>query len=125
MKSTLMKPRQLAVGWLLVLSVITGLFGYQWYSKGAFPIETNILALLPDNQQDKVAQQAFDSIADTMSDKVVFVVNQTKNNDKQLFDAVDQFSHQLSDLPLFDSITATISENQQQAWGKYYFPARA
>lgn len=125
MKSALMKSRQLAVGWLLVLSVITGLFGYQWYSKGAFPIETNILALLPDNQQDKVAQQAFDSIADTMSDKVVFVVNQTKNNDKQLFDAVDQFSHQLSDLPLFDSVTATISENQQQAWGKYYFPARA
>lgn len=120
-----MKPRLLALIWSLVLLIILGVFGYQASTKGALPIETNILALLPDNQQDPVAQQAFDNIANTMSDKVVFVVHQTQGQDKTLITAVDNFSQALTELPMFDSVTATVSENQQQAWGQYYFPARA
>lgn len=120
-----MKPRLLALIWSLVLLIILGVFGYQASTKGALPIETNILALLPDNQQDPVAQQAFDNIANTMSDKVVFVVHQTQSQDKTLITAVDNFSQALTELPMFDSVTATVSENQQQAWGQYYFPARA
>lgn len=121
----IMKPRLLALIWSLVLLIILGVFGYQASTKGALPIETNILALLPDNQQDPVAQQAFDNIANTMSDKVVFVVHQTQSQDKTLITAVDNFSQALTELPMFDSVTATVSENQQQAWGQYYFPARA
>lgn len=120
-----MKPRLLALIWSLVLLMILGVFGYQASTKGALPIETNILALLPDNQQDPVVQQAFDNIANTMSDKVVFVVHQTQGQDKTLITAVDNFSQALTELPMFDSVTATVSENQQQAWGQYYFPARA
>ncbi|OCH17987.1 hypothetical protein A6E05_11645 [Aliivibrio sp. 1S165] len=119
------KPRQFAVSWLLIIIGLIGLFAYQANTKGVLPVETNILALLPDNQQDKVAQQAFDSIANTMSDKVVFVVRQTENDNKKLINAVEQFSIALKELPLFDSVTATVSKDQQQAWGQYYFPARA
>lgn len=121
----IMKPRLLALIWSLVLLTILGVFGYQASTKGALPIETNILALLPENQQDPVAQQAFDNIANTMSDKVVFVVHQTQGQDKTLITAVDSFSQALTELPMFDSVTATVSTEQQQAWGKYYFPARA
>lgn len=121
----IMKPRLLALIWSSVLLIILGVFGYQASTKGALPIETNILALLPDNQQDPVAQQAFENIANTMSDKVVFVVHQTQGQDKTLITAVDNFSQALTELPMFDSVTATVSENQQQAWGQYYFPARA
>lgn len=121
----IIKPRLLALIWSSVLLIILGVFGYQASTKGALPIETNILALLPDNQQDPVAQQAFDNIANTMSDKVVFVVHQTQGQDKTLITAVDNFSQALTELPMFDSVTATVSENQQQAWGQYYFPARA
>lgn len=124
-KSILMKPRLLALLWSLVLLTILALFGYQASTKGALPIETNILALLPDNQQDPVAQQAFDTIANTMSDKVVFVLHQTQSQDKTLTTAVDNFSQALTALPMFDSVTATVSQSQQQAWGSYYFPARA
>lgn len=120
-----MKPRLLALLWSLVLLTILALFGYQASTKGPLPIETNILALLPDNQQDPVAQQAFDTITNTMSDKVVFVLHQTQGQDKTLITAVDNFSQALTELPMFDSVTATVSENQQQAWGQYYFPARA
>ena len=120
-----MKPHLLALIWSLVLLMILGVFGYQACTKGALPIETNILALLPDNQQDPVAQQAFDNIANTMSDKVVFVVHQTQGQDKTLITAVDNFSQALIELPMFDSVTATVSKDQQQAWGQYYFPARA
>lgn len=121
----IMKPRLLALIWSLVLLTILGVFGYQASTKGALPIETNILALLPDNQQDPVAQQAFDNIANTMSDKVVFIVHQTQSQDKTLITAVDNFSQALTELPMFDSVTATVSKDQQQAWGQYYFPARA
>ena len=120
-----MKPRLLALIWSLILLMILGVFGYQASTKGALPIETNILALLPDNQQDPVAQQAFDNIANTMSDKVVFVLHQEQSKGAELFDAVDRFSQALTALPMFDSVTATVSKNQQQAWGAYYFPARA
>ncbi|MUJ20752.1 MMPL family transporter [Aliivibrio fischeri] len=123
--SNWIKPRVLALVWALVLLGIAGVFGYQCTTKGALPIETNILALLPDNQQDKVAQQTFDNIANTMSDKVVFVVSQTQGDSKKLIEAVDQFNEELVALPMFDSVTATISPEQQQAWGKFYFPARA
>ncbi|MDD9195692.1 MMPL family transporter [Aliivibrio sp. S3MY1] len=121
----IMKPRLLALIWSLVLLIILGVFGYQASTKSALPIETNILALLPENQQDPVAQQAFDNIANTMSDKVVFVLHQTQGQDKTLITAVDSFSQALTELPMFDSVTATVSEDQQQAWGQYYFPARA
>ncbi len=119
------KPRQFALSWLLIILGLVGLFVYQANTKGVLPVETNILALLPDNQQDKVAQQAFDTIANTMSDKVVFVVSQKQNDNKKLINAVEQFSFGLKELPLFDSVTATVSKDQQQAWGQYYFPARA
>ncbi len=121
----IMKPRLLALSWSLVLLIILGVFGYQASTKGALPIETNILALLPENQQDPVAQQAFDNIANTMSDKVVFVVHKKQSNDKELITAVDYLSQALTELPMFDSVTATVSKDQQQAWGHYYFPARA
>ena len=47
------KPRQFALSWLLIILGLVGLFVYQANTKGVLPVETNILALLPDNQQDR------------------------------------------------------------------------
>ena len=87
------------------------------------PIETNILALLPENQQDKVAQHAFEKIAGNINNRVVFLIKgQDKDN---LLKAAEYFSQALPQIGLFSHVETQISKNQQQAWGELYFPYRA
>lgn len=87
------------------------------------PIETNILALLPENQQDPFAQQAFEQVSNNLNNKIVFLLG---GEDKdQLFAAADAFSGQLLETELFSGFSAQLTSQQQQAWGKLYFPYRA
>ena len=102
---------------LLVVS-----FGYQLTAHKQLPIETNILALLPQNDQDPAAQQAFDHIATSMSNKVVFLVGSSSRD--TMLTAAQQFSHQLTQLGLFTTINAKMSHSQQQAWAQFYYPKR-
>lgn len=96
--------------------------GYQLTAHKQLPIETNILALLPKNHQDPAAQQAFDHIATSMSNKVIFLVG-SPHRDTMLA-ATEQFSHQLTQLGLFANIDAKMSQSQQQAWAQLYYPKR-
>ncbi|MEI6897981.1 MAG: MMPL family transporter [Psychromonas sp.] len=88
-----------------------------------WPIETNVLALLPENKQDKFAQKAFEQISDSMNNRVVFVLK-GKNRDN-LVSAAKHFTGRLSKIGLFAQVNATVSDEQQQAWGALYFPYRA
>lgn len=99
------------------------LLGKQFLSDRPLPIETNILALLPANQQQPLADAAFEQIAGSLSDKVIFVVG--SNDKSHLFEAGREFSQQIASIGLFKQVTSTVSESQQQAWGKLYFPHRA
>ncbi len=102
--------------------ILVAALGYQLTARKQLPIETNILALLPENRQDPIAQQAFDHIATSMSDKVVFVVG-SKDSDTMLKAAKD-FSQALPSLDIFSHIDAEVSQDQQQAWAKLYYPKR-
>lgn len=48
------------------MAVITAglLLSYLWFAQATAPIETDILKLLPKNQQNPVAEQAFERIAE-------------------------------------------------------------
>ncbi|TON78775.1 hypothetical protein CGH50_28865, partial [Vibrio parahaemolyticus] len=61
----------------------------QWVWSAESPIETNILKLLPKNQQNPVAEQAFESVSASMSDKVIFVITAPDKN--ALFAAAAEF----------------------------------
>ncbi|MCP5079063.1 MAG: hypothetical protein GY951_13535, partial [Psychromonas sp.] len=100
-----------------------GLLIQQTVVQDKLPIETNILALLPENQQDKVAQYAFDQIATNMNNRVVFLIK-GKHRDN-LIDAAEYFSQSVGSIGLFHNVEAQISESQQQGWGELYFPYRA
>jgi predicted exporter len=91
--------------------------------KEKLPIETNLLALLPENQQDPIAQQAFMQITENLSNRVIFLIG--ADNKADLIAAAKQFSTTLLAQPLFSSIEAQLSEQDQQAWGTLYFPYRS
>ncbi|HIP76155.1 MAG TPA: hypothetical protein EYH12_03275, partial [Psychromonas hadalis] len=104
---------------LLCSAVLVG----QTVLRDKLPIETNLLALLPENQQDPIAQQAFTQITNNVSNRVVFLLG---SKDKTtLINAAKSFSDALLTQPLFSNIEAQLSEQDQQAWGKLYFPYRA
>ena len=109
--------------WLIVIvcSVFMLLQQTLWQQK--LPIETNVLALLPENKQDKLAQQAFQQVTDSLSNKVVFLIAAT--NKQQAFKAVDYFAKALPSTGLFSSISSKVSEQEQLAWAHLYFPYRA
>lgn len=113
---------KLAFAWLFITLVFIGALGYQLTVRSQSPIETNILALLPENRQDPIAQEAFDQVANSMSDKVIFLIG---GQDKQvLLAASEQLSTELATVGLFSKVTGRISQNVQQAWGELYFPKR-
>ncbi|PSU26754.1 hypothetical protein CTM97_04890 [Photobacterium phosphoreum] len=108
--------------WLLIMLLLVAALGYQLTAHKQLPIETNILALLPQNDQDPAAQQAFDHITTSMSNKVVFLVGSPDRD--TMITATEQFSHQLAKLGLFATIDAKMSHSQQQAWAQFYYPKR-
>ncbi|MGF1834528.1 MMPL family transporter [Photobacterium sanguinicancri] len=104
---------------MLLLAVA---LGQQLFFQRSNPIETNILALLPENRQDPIAQQAFDHVANSMSNKVIFLIG--SNDADQMLAAADAFDSALQTSPLFAKITAKVPVDTQQAWGELYFPNR-
>ena len=64
--------KKIALAWLGLVMLFIAMLAKQWLWSAQSPIETNILKLLPINQQDPVAEQAFESVSGNLSDKVVF-----------------------------------------------------
>lgn len=117
-----LNQRSIALIWLLMVAAFFALLGQQWLASEHSPIETNILKLLPKNQQNPVAEQAFESVSSNMSDKVIFVLTAPEN--ESLFSAGRELASQLRATELFSQVTAEISPQQQQQWAKYYFEHR-
>ena len=114
---------KLAFFWLLfILLAVLGLMK-QTIFQAKLPIETNILALLPENQQDPFAQLAFEQISKNVNNKVVFLLS--GENKSELITAANTFSSKLLPTTLFSSFSGKLTNNEQQAWGKLYFPYRA
>ncbi|POZ61115.1 MMPL family transporter [Chromobacterium alticapitis] len=65
--------RWLAAGWLALLLLVAGHNGWLWLGGGA-RLETDILAMLPQNRQDAAAQDATRQLADSASRRVVVLL---------------------------------------------------
>lgn len=114
---------KLATVWLFFILFCGAALLKQTLLQPSLPLQTNILALLPENQQDTVAQQAFQQIAANLSNKVVFLF--AGKDKEKLLDGVKAFSNKLLKTDLFAQFSAQLSEQDRQAWGKLYFPYRA
>ncbi|HGZ6835638.1 TPA: MMPL family transporter, partial [Vibrio parahaemolyticus] len=111
-----------ALVWLNLVVLAGALLLKQWVWSAESPIETNILKLLPKNQQNPVAEQAFESVSASMSDKVIFVITAPDKN--ALFAAAAEFDNGLRQSNHFRDVVGKISPQEQQAWASYYFKHR-
>ena len=114
---------KLALLWLGIILFSVATLVQQTVLQEKLPIETNILALLPENQQDPFAQQAFQQISSNVNNKVVFLLS--SDNKNELVAAAADFSSKLGNTQLFSTVSAQLDASQQQAWAKLYFPYRA
>ncbi|RTZ17715.1 hypothetical protein EJ063_02715 [Vibrio aquaticus] len=114
--------QRIAFSWLGMVCLFLALLSFQWLSAPSSPIETNILKLLPKNQQNPVAEQAFEAVSDNLSDKVVFVVSAPDS--EQSYAAAESLTHSLKDLTVFANVTGKVEATQQQQWADYYFQHR-
>ncbi|EMG7548280.1 MMPL family transporter [Vibrio alginolyticus] len=112
----------LALVWLNLVVLAGALLLKQWVWSAESPIETNILKLLPKNQQNPVAEQAFESVSASMSDKVIFVITAPDKN--ALFAAATEFDKGLRQSNHFRDVVGKISPQEQQTWASYYFKHR-
>ena len=111
-----------ALLWLLFILICLVVLLRQTVMQSSLPVESNILALLPENQQDAFSQQAFTQITDNLNNKVVFLLSGADKS--RLVEVADNFSKGLSDNKLFSGFQAQLSEQDQSAWGSLYFPYR-
>ncbi|MDD1791877.1 MMPL family transporter [Enterovibrio sp. ZSDZ42] len=86
-------------------------------------LDTNILNLLPKDQQDPTAQKAFQHVAEQMEDQVVILVGH--DTEQGAIEAADSLASTLSTLPLFQHVDGKISTEDQMAWIRSFAPYKA
>ncbi|WP_354622779.1 MMPL family transporter [Psychromonas sp. MME2] len=121
--NVLLYSSKLALCWLIIIIGSALLLLQQTLGQNKLPIETNILALLPENEQDTFAQQAFQQVADKLGNQLLFLI--ASKDKQQALQAAPYFEQQLASLGLFASVSGKINEQEQQAWADLYFPYRA
>ena len=87
-----------------------------------FPLNTNVLSLLPKSNQNPVIEKAVDQFSQRMGNQVIFLIG--NQNKKSAQDAADIFYQHINQSNLFDKLTYEVNNNEQQAWGAFYFPYR-
>ncbi len=113
---------KLAIIWLVIVILCSALLVKQWGFSHEKPIETDIMQLLPQSRQNPLAQQAFDKVAESISDKVVFVL--TGAADSKLFKAARSMTASLNAIDAFSYVIGEITEEKQSEWSRYYFSHR-
>ena len=120
---------KLALVWLVIVAVFSGLLIKQFAFSSSVPIESNIMKLLPENQQDPMVEQAFQQISNSMSEQVVFILS--GSNIKNTIAATKAFEKALNHdsfsggSVLFKHVQGKINSSTQSQWSDFYFRHRA
>lgn len=108
------------LAWLLIISSSLIIFGTLIF-KG-FPLNTNVLSLLPNNQTNPSLSAASETFSSRMGNKVIFLISAKSQN--KAISATERFTSELEKSNLFKYISKGVNEAQQQSWGTFYFPYR-
>lgn len=120
---------KLALVWLVIVVLFSGLLIKQFAFSSSVPIESNIMKLLPENQQDPMVEQAFQQISNSMSEQVVFILS--GSDIKSTMAATQAFEKSLNQdafsdsSVLFKHVQGKINASTQSQWSDFYFRHRA
>lgn len=112
--------RGLKLLWLAMVLGMTAFLGY--LAAGGFPLETNILKLLPETQTDPVTEEAYRQFELATGRKTVFMVGSTdvakaKSGAEKLYKAMEASG-------LFSGITYRVDPNRARKTYEVYEPHR-
>jgi predicted exporter len=93
-----------------------------WRFTGPSPLQTNLLALLPETEADPVAEKAVQTLAGALGDRTVLLV--TSNNDAHAKAAAKQFGASLRNSGAFGSVTAELPPFDLAKIADLYLPYR-
>lgn len=113
-------PRIAVVVWIL-LAILVFSLAYQQTNLG-LNLESNILKLLPEGEQDPVVERAFEQFAEKNMQRVVFLV--TSKNKKQAIQSATELANKLGASSKIEEVTFEISNEEQQSTGKFNFAYR-
>ena len=106
--------------WASVVVLLTVILIYRFHH--GFHFETNILKLLPSQEQDPIVEMSTDRFSEQVGRKLIFLVSHTDRD--QVIQATQSFATSLKRSDLFDSVQGGIDEEQGKAIMDYYFPYR-
>ncbi|WP_150467956.1 MMPL family transporter [Francisella sp. SYW-9] len=106
--------------WSLI--VLSSLFLFIVIITKGLNLNTNILALLPNQQTSPQLTAVSNKFSNRISNDVVFLIS--SKDQHEAIDSAAKFSKLLQQSNNFTSINAGVSENQQLSWAKFYFPYR-
>lgn len=85
-------------------------------------LNTNILALLPNQETSPELTSASNKFSDRISNDIVFLIS-SKDQTKAT-NAAAKFNHLLEQSNNFTAVNTGINQDQQLSWAKFYFPYR-
>ncbi|MBT4837104.1 MAG: MMPL family transporter [Methylococcales bacterium] len=104
-------------GLVIFLMVLTA-----WRLQSGIPVETNILKLLPEDQQQPAVQQVMTSFTKNTSHRLLFLIGHEKQ--EVVLQAANQFAKRLKNNSLFYKIMTEVAPDQQEKIFNHYFPHR-
>ena len=112
--------KQRLYAWLLL--VILSISGFVFLLIQGLPINTNMLALLPQASQTDNMQSIADQFANNMGRQMIILVGNPDQH--KALQASDIFSAGLKNSDSFEHISNSVDQDEQQAWASFYFPYR-
>ncbi|MEY8672964.1 MMPL family transporter [Francisella philomiragia] len=85
-------------------------------------LNTNILALLPNQETSPELTSASNKFSDRISNDVVFLIS--SKDPTKATNAAAKFSHLLEQSNNFTTVNTGVNQDQQLSWAKFYFPYR-
>ncbi|MCF6775306.1 MMPL family transporter [Thiotrichales bacterium 19X7-9] len=107
--------------WLLLSVIFCTSFAVTLIIRG-FPVNANILDLLPETDQSPIVKKATEHLSATLGDQIIFLVG--NKDQKAAYQAADQLTKLLTQEQLFAKINNEITADTQKAWGSLFYPHR-
>ena len=109
--------------WLIITTIIIIYFIKLILS--GFPLNTNVLDLLPKSDQNPIITQAVEQFSTKMGNQLIFLIgNQSQKKAQKSAQIFYQSLYSNDKKSLFSKIKFQINNEEQQAWGSFYFPYR-
>lgn len=111
-----------AAAWLWLAAVAAALLFVLRQSSGGLPLETNVLALLPQTEHNRTAERAVHALADSLGNRAIFLVEHADAASARAL--ARQFAANLESSAVFARVSAAAPRIDPELLTGFYAPHR-